>query len=158
MPRDPARAHSEETYAGRRDCEKAQNQNTRPQDPWNRLHAATTIASIRRDVYFYDPEIPLDDLDFRITSLYNHHTGLLQDKAQVLIHQETINDTHGAIKLQNPDEIQPLPPITSRATIRQWVSPKKDSIHSVQGIIVPPHNAATNGGFSRKNDGGFFST
>ncbi|XP_027712607.1 uncharacterized protein C1orf194 homolog isoform X2 [Vombatus ursinus] len=154
----------EDTHVGKRDSQKTPYTSPthiiQQQDPWNRLYATTTVASIRRDVYFYDPEIPLDDLDFRITSLYNHHTGLFQDKAQALIHQETIKDTHGSVKLQYPDEIlppPPLPPITTRAMMRHWVSPKKDSIHSVQGTIAP-HNAATNGGYSRKNDGGFFST
>ncbi|XP_043819800.1 protein C1orf194 homolog [Dromiciops gliroides] len=166
--RDPIQTpkyESEDTYVGKRDSQKAPYTSPthiiQQQDPWNRLHATTTVASIRRDVYFYDPEIPLDDLDFRITSLYNHHTGLFQDKAQALVHQETINDTHGAVKFQYPDEIlppPPLPPITTRAMMRHWVNPKKDSIHSVQGTIVAPHNAATNGGYSRKNDGGFFST
>ncbi|XP_014635395.1 PREDICTED: uncharacterized protein C1orf194 homolog [Ceratotherium simum simum] len=65
------------------------------------------------------------------------------------------------IKIQFPGEClppPPLPPITSRANIRHWINPKKESIHSIQGSIVSPHTAATNGGYSRKNDGGFFST
>uniref|UniRef100_A0A452SE82 Uncharacterized protein n=1 Tax=Ursus americanus TaxID=9643 RepID=A0A452SE82_URSAM len=65
------------------------------------------------------------------------------------------------IKTQFPGELLPPPPppsITSRANIRHWINPKKESIHSIQGSIVSPHTAATNGGYSRKNDGGFFST
>ncbi|XP_044531863.1 protein C1orf194 homolog isoform X1 [Gracilinanus agilis] len=162
--RDPLqnpKFESEDSYVGKREGQKLSSHLIQQQNPWHRLHAATTIASIRRDVYFYDPEIPQDDLDFRITSLYNHHTGLFQDKAQSLVHHETVHDTHGVIKLQHPDEIvppTPLPPITSRALMRHWMNPKKESIHSVQGTIVAPHTAATNGGYSRKTDGGFFST
>uniref|UniRef100_A0A5F9DSR4 Cilia and flagella associated protein 276 n=1 Tax=Oryctolagus cuniculus TaxID=9986 RepID=A0A5F9DSR4_RABIT len=99
---------------------------------------------------------PKDDLDFRLAALYNHHTGAFKDKSEVLLHEETI---HG-IKIQFPGESSPpplLPPITSRANIRHWINPKKESIHSIQGSIVSPHTAATNRGYSRKNDGGFFS-
>ncbi|KAM9184706.1 LOW QUALITY PROTEIN: cilia- and flagella-associated protein 276 [Mergus octosetaceus] len=40
---------------------------------------------------------------------------------------------------------------------RCWVSPKKESVHSIRGGIECPHSAATNSGYSRKADGGFFS-
>ncbi|XP_019060357.1 protein C1orf194 homolog isoform X1 [Fukomys damarensis] len=130
------------------------------QDPWSRLSSAPTITSMTRDAYFSDSKIPKDDLDFRLAALYNHHTGAFKNKSEVLLHQETIQDTH-EIKSQLPGEylsLPPPPPITSLAPIRQWINPKKESIHSVQGAIVSPHTAATNGGYSRKNDGGFFST
>nr|XP_004407264.2 PREDICTED: uncharacterized protein C1orf194 homolog [Odobenus rosmarus divergens] len=131
------------------------------QEPWSRLSSAPTITSMRRDIYFFDPEIPKDDLDFRLAALYNHHTGTFKNKSEILLHQETTQDTHGIIKTQFPGELLPPPPppsITSRANLRHWINPKKESIHSIQGSIVSPHTAATNGGYSRKNDGGFFST
>ncbi|XP_058394680.1 cilia- and flagella-associated protein 276 [Diceros bicornis minor] len=130
------------------------------QEPWSRLSSTPTASSMRRDAYFFDPEIPKDDLDFRLAALYDHHTGTFKNKSEILLHQETTQDTHG-IKIQFPGEClppPPLPPITSRANIRHWINPKKESIHSIQGSIVSPHTAATNGGYSRKNDGGFFST
>uniref|UniRef100_A0A4W2ERV6 Cilia and flagella associated protein 276 n=2 Tax=Bos TaxID=9903 RepID=A0A4W2ERV6_BOBOX len=105
-------------------------------------------------------KIPKDDLDFRLAALYNHHTGTFKNKSEILTHQETIQDTR-RIKTQFPGEFLPAPQpplITSRANIRHWINPKKESIHSIQGSIVSPHTAATNGGYSRKNDGGFFST
>ncbi|XP_023597983.1 cilia- and flagella-associated protein 276 [Trichechus manatus latirostris] len=114
---------------------------------------------MRRDAYFFDPKIPKDDLDFRLAALYNHHTGAFKNKNEILEHQETVQDTHGITKI--PEEFlppPPPPPITSLANIRHWINPKKESIHSIQGSIVSPHTAATNGGYSRKNDGGFFST
>ncbi|ELW65334.1 uncharacterized protein C1orf194 homolog [Tupaia chinensis] len=130
------------------------------QDPWNRLNSTPTITSMRRDAYFFDSEIPKDDLDFRLAALYDHHTGAFKNKSEVLLHQETIQDTSG-IKTQGPGAFLPTPPplsIISRANIRHWINPKKESTHSIQGSIVSPHTAATNGGYSRKNDGGFFST
>uniref|UniRef100_A0A8C3VTD7 Cilia and flagella associated protein 276 n=1 Tax=Catagonus wagneri TaxID=51154 RepID=A0A8C3VTD7_9CETA len=130
------------------------------QEPWCRLSSTPTITSLRRDAYFFDPEIPKDDLDFRLSALYNHHTGTFKTKSEVLMHQETLQDAHG-IKIQFPGEPLPPPqppPITSQANIRHWINPKKESIHSIQGSIVSPHTAVTNGGYSRKNDGGFFST
>ncbi|KAJ1063539.1 hypothetical protein K5549_000036 [Capra hircus] len=134
------------------------------QEPWCRLSSTPTITSMKRDVCFFHSEIPKDDLDFRLAALYNHHTGTFKNKSEILTHQETIQDTHGSssrIKTQFPGEFLPPPqpsPITSRANIRHWINPKKESIHSIQGSIVSPHTAATNGGYSRKNDGGFFST
>ncbi|KAK1328884.1 hypothetical protein QTO34_011054 [Cnephaeus nilssonii] len=106
-------------------------------------------------------KIPKDNLDFRLAALYNHHTGAFKNKNEALIHKETSKDTHRIINIQPPGEHlppAPPPPITSRANIRQWISPKRESIHSIQGSIVSPHTAATNGGYSRKTDGGFFST
>ncbi|XP_024894256.1 uncharacterized protein C1orf194 homolog isoform X1 [Pteropus alecto] len=130
------------------------------QEPWSRLNSTPTITSMRRDAYFFDPEIPKDDLDFRLAALYDHHMGAFKNKSEILIHQETIQDTHAIMKIQSPGGLSPSPTssITSQANIRHWINPKKDSIHSIQGSIVSPHTAATNGGYSRKNDGGFFST
>ncbi|XP_040391495.1 protein C1orf194 homolog [Cygnus olor] len=55
---------------------------------------------------------------------------------------------HGAPRQpQRPPEPSP----------RCWASPKKESVHSIQGGIECPHSAATNSGYSRKADGGFFS-
>ncbi|XP_049976935.1 cilia- and flagella-associated protein 276 [Alexandromys fortis] len=126
------------------------------QEPWNRLSSTPTVTSMRRDAYFFDPKIPKDDLDFRLAALYDHHTGVFKNKTEILLHQETVQDISGR-KTQFPGECPPAP-VTSRANIRHWINPKRESIHSIQGSIVSPHTAATNGGYSRKNDGGFFST
>ncbi|XP_005860126.1 PREDICTED: uncharacterized protein C1orf194 homolog isoform X2 [Myotis brandtii] len=130
------------------------------QEPWNRLNSIPTITSIRRNSYFFESEIPKDNLDFRLAALYNHHTGSFKNKSEALIHQ-TSKDTRGIINIQAPAEhLPPAPPLptTSQANIRQWISPKRESIHSIHGSIVSPHTAATNRGYSRKTDGGFFST
>ncbi|XP_021013168.1 uncharacterized protein C1orf194 homolog [Mus caroli] len=129
------------------------------QDPWSRLSSTPTATSRSRDTFFFDSKIPKDDLDFRLAALYDHHTGAFKNKTEILLHQETIEDMQGT-KIQFPGECfhAPSAPIASRTTIRHWINPKKESIHSIQGSIVSPHTAATNGGYSRKNDGGFFST
>ncbi|MEJ1278023.1 hypothetical protein NN561_008942 [Cricetulus griseus] len=129
------------------------------QEPWNRLSSTPTVNSMRRDAYFFDHKIPKDDLDFRLTALYDHHTEAFKNKTEILLHQETIQDIQGS-KIQFPGEYLHCPPapVTSQANIRYWINPKKESIYSIQGSIVSPHTAATNGGYSRKNDGGFFST
>ncbi|XP_033054195.1 protein C1orf194 homolog isoform X4 [Trachypithecus francoisi] len=104
-------------------------------------------------------KIPKDDLDFRLAALYNHHTGTFKNKSEILLNQKTTQDVCRT-KIQFPGEFltPPAPPITFLANIRHWINPKKESIHSIQGSIVSPHTAATNGGYSRKKDGGFFST
>ncbi|KAF7484853.1 Hypothetical predicted protein [Marmota monax] len=103
-------------------------------------------------------QIPKDDLDFRLTTLYDHHSGAFKNKSEILLHQETIQDTHKTKCLSGECLPLPAPPPITSWTIRHWINPKKECIHSVQGSIVSPHTAATNGGYSRKNDGGFFST
>lgn len=169
FPRDPLQRptlENDDSYLGKlRASKKLPYKNpthlAQQQEPWSRLSSTPTITSTRRDIYFLDPEIPKDDLDFRLAALYNHHTGTFKNKSEILLHQETTQDIHGIIKTQFPGELLPPPPppsVTSRANIRHWINPKKESIHSIQGSIVSPHTAATNGGYSRKNDGGFFST
>ncbi|KAM5256238.1 cilia- and flagella-associated protein 276 isoform 2-T2 [Ctenodactylus gundi] len=129
------------------------------EDPWSRLHSTSTVTSVRRDVYFFDPKVPKDDLDFRLAALYDHHSDAFKNKTETLLHQETIQDTHGYIQFPGQCLAIPPPPSdTPLANIRHWINPKKESIHSIQGSIVSPHTAATNGGYSRKSDGGFFST
>ncbi|XP_059015710.1 cilia- and flagella-associated protein 276-like [Mustela nigripes] len=131
------------------------------QEPCSWLSSTPTITSMRRDVYFFDPKILKDDLNFHLAALYNHHTGTFKNKSEIVLHQETTQDTHGIIKTQFPGELlpPPLPPsITSQSNIRYWINPKKESIHSIQGSIVSAHTAATSGGYSQKNDDGFFST
>ncbi|XP_019401844.1 PREDICTED: uncharacterized protein C1orf194 homolog [Crocodylus porosus] len=131
------------------------------QDPWNRLHATPTLSSVRREVWYLEPGVPQDSLDFNLSSLYDHHKELLRNKNQVVIHKETLFDDHGVLKgLDSVQEPKPLP-AESRTSqglpMRCWVSPTKESVHSIKGTIECPHNASTNSGYSRKDNGGFFS-
>ncbi|XP_053106481.1 cilia- and flagella-associated protein 276 isoform X2 [Hemicordylus capensis] len=107
-----------------------------------------------------EPEVSRDSLDFNLSSLYNHHEDLLKDKSEVVLHKETISDNHGVLKGLEPVKecaVPPIPRSTSRGlSVRQWVSPVKESIHSTEGAIESPHTAATNSGYSRKENGGIF--
>ncbi|XP_042717783.1 cilia- and flagella-associated protein 276 isoform X2 [Malaclemys terrapin pileata] len=106
-------------------------------------------------------QVPRDSLDFKLTSLYNHHKEQLRDKSQIVIHKETLLDVHGALKGLEPVKEPELPPVEHRTarglSMRCWVSPTKESIHSIEGAIECPHTAATNSGYSRKENGSFFS-
>nr|XP_003220462.1 PREDICTED: uncharacterized protein C1orf194 homolog [Anolis carolinensis] len=130
------------------------------QDPWSRLHGTPTLASIRREIWYLQPEPSKDSLDFHLTALYNHHEDLLKDKSKVVLHKETLFDTHGIPRVLEPGQEHVEPSIhrpTSRGIcVRHWISPVKESIHSIEGAIESPHTAATNSGYSRKENGGIF--
>ncbi|XP_060087558.1 cilia- and flagella-associated protein 276 [Heteronotia binoei] len=156
---------SENTCPGQpRNCQKAlyalPTHLVQQRDPWNRLHAMPTLASTRRQVWYTEPEVSRDSLDFNLSSLYNHHKDLLKEKSKVVLHKETIFDDHGALKsLQSVKEraVPPVQPHTSKGiSVRHWVNPVKESIHSFEGAIESPHTAATNSGYSRKENGGIF--
>ncbi|CAD7682718.1 unnamed protein product [Nyctereutes procyonoides] len=145
FPQDPLQhptLENNDSYLGKlRASKKLPYKNTthlaQQQEPWSRLSSTPTITSMRRDIYFLDPEIPKDDLDFCLAVLYNHHTGTFKNKSEILLHQETTQDIHG-MNHQDPIPWRTFTP--SSAT------------------FLSPHTAATNEGYSRKNDGGFFST
>ncbi|XP_071816436.1 protein CFAP276-like [Apostichopus japonicus] len=129
-------------------------------DPWNRLYETCTLTSARREVHHYDPKAPKDSLDFILKADYDHHNQLLEPTSRTLIQPETIGKDHGRI-LKNrvqkevvTDEEKTEPSI-KKVSIQ---NPKKESIDSVKGAIESHHSAATNGGYSRKHDGGFYTT
>ncbi|XP_072280344.1 cilia- and flagella-associated protein 276 [Pyxicephalus adspersus] len=128
---------------------------TRGEDPWDRLNATPTLSSARRSAYYNDPESPADSLDFNLKSMYNHHDSLLKNRNETLFQLETFTDNHGRI-LKN--RVKELPTSQEEKTrFRQWVSPQKISVYSVDGAITGHHSAATNRGYSRKQDGGYYS-
>ncbi|KAL7985218.1 hypothetical protein Chor_003788 [Crotalus horridus] len=47
-------------------------------------------------------------------------------------------------------------PTSKGITVRHWANPVKESIHHIEGAIESPHTAATNSGYSRKENGGIF--
>lgn len=130
-------------------------------DPWNRLYGTRTLASARREVHHFDPQAPRDSLDFVLNSHYDHHQQLLEPTSKTLIQPETIGDDHGRIlKNRPPKEVETNEEQKSEPSLNEIViqKPKKESIHSVKGAIDCHHSAATNGGYSRKHDGGFYTT
>ncbi|XP_030641520.1 cilia- and flagella-associated protein 276 [Chanos chanos] len=160
MPRerDPfpfPRYENDQTFTGRKQCQMqafkkpvhiAQND-----EPWSRLNDTATLASIRRNIHYYDKEAPRDSLDFHLKSTYDQHLEFLRNKNQTLYQRETFSHDHG----RKPD----VPSCnTEHREVRVWVNSQRPSIYSVQGAIESHHNASTNRGYSRKQDGGFYST
>uniref|UniRef100_H2ZJX2 Uncharacterized protein n=1 Tax=Ciona savignyi TaxID=51511 RepID=H2ZJX2_CIOSA len=125
-------------------------------DPWNRLNRTPTLASARREIYHFDPQAPQDSLDFVIKSKYDHHNQFLSGNNQTLVQKETATDNHGRI-LKN--RIKEDPPAYDPRYPPLKVAPaqKNESPHNIEGAIQSHHSAATNRGYSRRHDGGFYS-
>lgn len=126
------------------------------QAPWNRIYNNPTLASTRNQHHHFDQQAPLDKLDFAIKSLYDQHIDAFQNNNEVLFQRETCTDTHGR-KLKNrtkeiPPAFDPMyPPLQINA------SKKKADPNNVKGgMIQGHHSAATNGGYVRRHDGGFY--
>ncbi|KAM5182026.1 cilia- and flagella-associated protein 276 isoform 2-T2 [Mantella aurantiaca] len=128
---------------------------TRGEDSGNRLHATPTLSSARRSAYYSDPESSADSLDFNLKSTYDHHDGLLKNRNETLFQVETFTDNHGRILKNRVKELSTSHEEKTR--FRQWVSPQKISVNSIDGAITSHHSAATNRGYSRKKDGGYYS-
>ncbi|XP_063300499.1 cilia- and flagella-associated protein 276 [Pelobates fuscus] len=149
---------NEDTFQGR-EIQKATYKKpsyiAQREDPWNRLNATPTLSSARRSYYYNDPEAPSNSLDYSLKSLYDHHNELLKDRNKTLFQLETFTDDHRRI-LKNRVKTSPTNQ-AEKSSIRQWVSPEKVNIYSLDGAIVSHHTAATNRGYSRKHDGGYYS-
>lgn len=115
-----------------------------------------TLSSKRREVFHFDPQAPNDSLDFVIKSAYNHHGEFLSSKAETLVQPETKNQLHGRVLKNRPPPAGPAINL-NRLPLRVSSSNKKESVHSVTGAIESHHSAATNRGYSRKHDGGFYA-
>ena len=63
------------------------------------------------------------------------------------IEKETVKEMHEKHEKKN-----------SKPSVVNVHNPKKESYHSVKGAIESHHTPATNQGFSRKHDGGFYTT
>lgn len=163
MPRDPypfPRLQNDSDFYGQQGKqvkEKKTTTNTSPEGAaWDRLNKTATLASSRREIFHHDPQAPNDSLDFVIKSTYDHHKEFLSSKAETLVQHETVGLPHGRILKNRPPPEEPeidlykLPMMKSTSVQRQ-------SIHSITGAIESHHSAATNGGYSRKHDGGFYT-
>uniref|UniRef100_UPI00358FCC6B protein CFAP276-like n=1 Tax=Myxine glutinosa TaxID=7769 RepID=UPI00358FCC6B len=127
----------------------------RDDSPWKRLHTTHTLSSARAVVDYFDPQAPLDDLDFVLKAQYDHSTDCLQDKSRTVKQKETLGDDHGRILKNIPKELvlddDPMnPPLV------KWTNLTKSSIYSRKGTIESYHTANTKNGFSRKEDGAFY--
>ncbi|XP_070549727.1 protein CFAP276-like [Ptychodera flava] len=129
------------------------------QDPWNRLNSTCTLASSRREVYHHDPKAPRDSLDFVLKTSYDQHNSFLATKPETLVQPETTGVDHGRTLKNKPKETQKSADATKPPlAINVVVDPKRETIDCFNGAIDSPHSAATNPGYSRKHDGGFYTT
>ncbi|GCC26032.1 hypothetical protein chiPu_0004446 [Chiloscyllium punctatum] len=127
-------------------------------------------------------QAPKDSLDLHLSSVYNHSGDFLKHKNEVLLQKVTCDPQRGCwlgMDDQLPEDIfrrkmakdsvqkdicgcAPEEPDTranylcERPPPKQWMSPEKLPIHSIHGTIRSQHTAATNRGYSRKFDGGFY--
>lgn len=128
------------------------------QDPWKRLNETATLASCRREVFHHDPKAAKDSLDFILKANYDHHGAFLKNKSETLVQKETTGENHGRILKNRTKEVEqefdPLNPPLKKISIH---NPKKESLHTTKGAIESHHSAATNQGYIRKHDGGFYT-
>lgn len=126
-------------------------------NPWTRLNATGTLSSHRRDVYYYDPQAPRDSLDFVLKCQYDHHLEFMKSAAETLMQPETLGQSHGRVLKNRP--VVPEPVTLENKKLTTQVEPRKTTIHSSKGLAIESHHSeATNRGYSRKHDGGFYST
>lgn len=127
------------------------------EDPWNRLNTTVTLASSRREVFHSDPQAPKDSLDFILKSQYNHHDKFLKAKNETLYQPETEGLEHGRVLKNREIEVVPAKPYLSHP-LQITNQKQKDSIHTIENAIEGHHTQTTNKGYTRKPDGGFFTT
>ena len=131
------------------------------QEPWNRLFHTPTLTSARREIFHHDSNAPVDCLDFELKSLYDHHNEFLKTQKQVLQQSETHGNSGGRI-LKNRKKLAVIQDDTSdgfqNKALKIIEASKREDINNHDGAIPSHHNAATNRGYSRKHDGGIFST
>lgn len=125
--------------------------------PWSRLYNTGTLSSSRREIYHNDPQAPRDSLDFVLKSQYDHHQEFLKGNNETLVQPETLGVEHGRILKNREYKIPPEAPKLGHP-LRLTGCNKKENINSIDNIIEGPHTQTTNRGYSRKPDGGFFTS
>ncbi len=125
--------------------------------PWERLHNTKTLSSQRHEVYHYDPKEPIDNLDFVLKCQYDHHYSFMSSKAESLLQKETLGVDHGRILKNRP--VVPEPVTLETKELVTHCQQRKTTIDCSKGLSIESHHSeATNRGYSRKQDGGFYST
>lgn len=125
-------------------------------DPWNRLNATPTLQSSRNNVFHHDPLAPNDSLDFILNAVYNHTTGYMKKKNEVFLQKETLEDI--GRKLKNREKVEPVVISDLEHPLKVVEIGKMEDFNSIKLAIESHHTQITNRGFSRKPDGGYFST
>uniref|UniRef100_A0A3B3VLS9 Uncharacterized protein n=1 Tax=Poecilia latipinna TaxID=48699 RepID=A0A3B3VLS9_9TELE len=82
--------------------------------------------STRRQFLLCHPQPPNDSLDFKLSTIYNHHTALFWSKNQMLCQRETMGPSkrkreklEKQLKLKEEQE----------KSIRVWVDPRRNTYH-----------------------------
>lgn len=127
------------------------------QTPWSRLNSTCTLSSGRREVYHQDPQAPRDSLDFVLKSQYDHHKEFLKGHNETLVQPETLGQDHGRILKNRTVHIAPEK-FALNHPLQICKAPKKESPHSIKVAIEGHHTQTTNRGYSRKPDGGMFTS
>ena len=134
---------------------KTFNRTTEEPTSWNRLYSTKTLSSQRREVYHYDPVAPNDNLDLVLKSQYNHQTCFMSSKAEMILQPETAGTDHGRI-LKNRISVPEIVTLEKKEIVT-YNEPRKMTIDCAKGLSIQSHHSeATNRGYSRKDNGGFY--
>ena len=126
--------------------------------PWDRLAYSKTLSSYRREAFYYDPISPNDSLDFALRVEYDQHKDCLHSKAQSVVQPETVRTDHGRVLKNRPVVTEPVT-LEKKQLVSHEVGPRKTTLDCAKGLSIESHHSeATNRGYSRKKDGGFYCT
>ena len=125
--------------------------------PWERLAYNKTLSSMRREVYHYDPISPNDHLDFALRVEYDQHKNCMHSKAEAVIQPETAREDHGRVMKNRPVVVEPM--TLEKKDLVSNAAPRTTTLDCAKGLSIESHHSeATNRGYSRKKDGGFYCT
>ena len=130
----------------------------RSPDPWERLYGTQTLSSGRQGVLHYDPQAPHDSLDFILKANYNHHNRFMADVNETVHQHETVGNHNRILKNRKKKEEPCKKPTLVEPEFRESVMLPRFTTHSVKMAIESHHVPLTNPGYSRKHDGGFYTT
>ena len=125
-------------------------------DKWTKLSTTKTLSSSRQEAGSHDPQAPLDSLDFVLKSRYNHSEEFKRSKAETLFQSETAGvPDHGRVLKNRP--VVPKPVTLEEVKLKTYSPKRKITTNSSKSLAIEcTHSEATNRGYSRKDDGGFY--
>ena len=123
---------------------------------WTKLSTTKTLSSSRQEAGSHDPQAPRNSLDFVLKSRYNQSEEFERSKAETLFQPETEGvPDHGRVLKNRP--VVPKPVTLEEVELKTYSPKRKITTHSNKSLAIEcPHSEATNRGYSRKDDGGFY--
>ncbi|KAI6650635.1 hypothetical protein LOD99_7685 [Oopsacas minuta] len=119
---------------------------------FDHLYNSKTVSSQNREWSRAISHTPHDKLDAALGADYDHHLHFNKDSAEAFKHKDTAQQRTLSLSLNNTA-------MKTNDDGKGFSHPEKESIDHVRGLaIVGPHIYATNRGYSRKPDGGFFAS